>query len=199
VQPYDELPPQLAGRGAGPNADGGFDDAEADVVDDDDALEDGSEMIIDTQPLLGQVQGGQHATAPPPPPPLHGPTQQHPSLRPVNPGGYVGPVQQVVRFADDPLAFAQVIPPRDLGMHDEEDADDMDGVALQAARSWASIAAGPSHRQHPHSAASTASAVGNGGPSQASIAGGSQRRVREVTPYVDDAEVSSGSNTPDEA
>ncbi|KAK4446814.1 SCF E3 ubiquitin ligase complex F-box protein grrA [Podospora aff. communis PSN243] len=44
------------------NADGTFDDAEPDAVDDEDVLEDGSEMIIDTQPLLQNGQGA--STAP---------------------------------------------------------------------------------------------------------------------------------------
>ncbi|KAK0720259.1 hypothetical protein B0H67DRAFT_483629 [Lasiosphaeris hirsuta] len=35
------------------NPDSAFEDGEPDAVDDDDALEDGSEMVIDTQPLLG--------------------------------------------------------------------------------------------------------------------------------------------------
>lgn len=45
------------------HADGAFDDGDPDVVDDDDGLEDGSEMIIDTQPLL-------HAGAGAPPAPF---------------------------------------------------------------------------------------------------------------------------------
>jgi len=57
------------------HADGAFDDADPDVVDDDDGLEDGSEMIIDTQPLL-QVGPGtppvpfvSNPVQPPVPPP----------------------------------------------------------------------------------------------------------------------------------
>jgi F-box and leucine-rich repeat protein GRR1 len=58
---------------AGPaHGDATFDDGEPDVVDDDDGLEDGSEMAIDTQPLLGPLPplaNGAHVGAPPVPPP----------------------------------------------------------------------------------------------------------------------------------
>lgn len=54
-------------------ADGNFDDGEPDVIDDDDGLEDGSEMAIDTQPLVGPgpapAASGPNLGAPPVPPP----------------------------------------------------------------------------------------------------------------------------------
>lgn len=47
------------------NTDGAFDEGEADVVDDDDGLEDGSEMVIDTQPLLNNHATGLGLNPPP--------------------------------------------------------------------------------------------------------------------------------------
>jgi hypothetical protein len=217
IQPVN---PQLA-NAAGLTPDGAFDDPDADVVDDEDGLleDGGSEMVIDTGPLLGQVQGGlgHNATSVPPPPPLHSPLAGQFAegvLLAGGPAGYIGPVQQQVRFADDPLAFAQVIQPpsRPAGpLEDPEAVDEMDAAARRAReRTWANIAAGPSQMIPPRSrfgGASIATGGAGAGPagagtSQASTAGGlgeSQRRSRDVTPYAEDAEVSSGSNTPDEA
>jgi hypothetical protein len=204
TNPYDEMPaPQRAPAGPALDPDGTFDDAEADGVDDDDAL-DGSEMVIDAQPLLGQVQvhGGQHATAIPPPPPLHTLPGHNAVLMPVNPAGYIGPVQQVVRFPEDPQAFAQIIQPRSLAWDDELDTDRAGTLGGQASRSWATVAAAGPSSQHSarNRGASAATTVGNGAASEASTGGGSRhRRAREASPYLEDAEVSSGSGTPDEA
>jgi len=49
----DAGPGALHAHGGGANgADANFDDADADAIDDEDVLDDGSEMVIDTQPLL---------------------------------------------------------------------------------------------------------------------------------------------------
>lgn len=55
------------------HADPGFDDQEGDVVDDDDGLDDGTEMVIDAAPLVGPNTGAVGASLdasiiPPPPP-----------------------------------------------------------------------------------------------------------------------------------
>ncbi|KAL2022404.1 hypothetical protein VTK56DRAFT_5471 [Thermocarpiscus australiensis] len=76
------------------NPDGGFDEAEVDAVDDDDGLEDGSEMVIDTQPLLHNHTAilGVAPTAVdgiPPAPPVP-PIATHAEPVNTNPFGYVG-------------------------------------------------------------------------------------------------------------
>lgn len=67
--PNGPAPPQ-GGPGV---ADANFDDGEPDVIDDDDGLEDGSEMAVDAQPLLGPgpppAASGANLGAPPVPPP----------------------------------------------------------------------------------------------------------------------------------
>lgn len=82
--------------------DGAFDDGEADVVEDDDGLDDGTEMVIDV-PVppnhVNAVGAGAGLTNIPRPPPQIAP--------PTNPFGYVGGhppyVPQQVRFHDDPI------------------------------------------------------------------------------------------------
>jgi F-box and leucine-rich repeat protein GRR1 len=97
------------------NADGAFDDAEPDAVDDEDVLGDGSEMIIDTQPLLQNVQGASTAplggnpvftAAPPHPQPVSAQAQ---SMAPMfnYVGGHPPYVPQQVRFDESSTASSQ--------------------------------------------------------------------------------------------
>jgi len=109
-------------------ASGPFDDQEPDVVDDDDGLDDGSEMVLDPQPPVNhQHNGDTSVDGPIPPPPA-------PPAEPVNPaviwtsqGLHPSPVQQGVRFPTDPATLAQYIPSQGHapGLEDEE-ADAMD-------------------------------------------------------------------------
>jgi len=144
------------------NADGTFDDVEADAGDDEDGLDDGTEMVIDTQPLLNHnvgVQTGGDMVPPPPPPAPTQPTNE-------NPFGYVGGhppyVPQQVQFHNG-LALLPPNPPPHVDVHQDED-DDMEFIMVGSANAGASTAAlsgprigasaGPSNHQ--------ASAVGPG-------------------------------------
>ncbi|KAK0652782.1 hypothetical protein B0T16DRAFT_505470 [Cercophora newfieldiana] len=100
------------------NVDGAFDDTEADAVDDEDVLEDGTEMIIDTQPLLQNGQGA--STAPLGGNPVYPAVPPHLSIPPLlaqvqsmNPnmfsyvGGHPPYVPQQVRFDEPSTASRQ--------------------------------------------------------------------------------------------
>lgn len=121
------------------NTDGTFDDVEADAGDDDDGLDDGTEMVIDTQPLLNHnvgVQTGGDMVPPPPPPPPTQPTN-------ANPFGYVGGhppyVPQQVQFHNG-LALLQPNPPPHVDVRQDED-DDMEFIMVESAHTGASTAA----------------------------------------------------------
>ena len=121
-------------------ADGAFDDGEPDVVDDDDGLEDGSEMAIDTIPLMGPLHSlgtdGQASAVPPIPPP------------PPQPSFLSGSVYQHTALSGDlPDGSSNVIPPRVLGFDEEEDGNEaMDLAPAGLSSSTASTAAfNPSH------------------------------------------------------
>lgn len=73
--------------------DAGFDEQEGDVVDDDDGLDDGTEMVIDAAPLVGPNTGvagaSLDASIIPPPPPAPSqvpPMMWHPQNQPWAPG-----------------------------------------------------------------------------------------------------------------
>ncbi|KAK3328076.1 hypothetical protein B0T19DRAFT_182611 [Cercophora scortea] len=113
------------GAGHVHHPDGGFDEGEPDGADDDDGLEDGSEMVIDTQsqplllahrlPGLGVAMGGPIPPPPPPPPP--------PARGNSDPFGYVGghppyvPLQ--VRFQNNQIVLAEDGSP----VHGDSDED----------------------------------------------------------------------------
>ncbi|KAK0636110.1 hypothetical protein B0T17DRAFT_484632 [Bombardia bombarda] len=140
------------------NPDGGFDDGDADVADDDYGLDDGSEMIIDTQPLLPHHNTGLGAPAgalggeplPPPPPPPPPPTHT------VNgdPFGYVGGhppyVPQHVQFLDDPMVSAQTIPLRIGDSEEDEDDEDIDAMEDSPSRPVLEGASIASLARQPH-------------------------------------------------
>lgn len=112
------------------NPGAGFDDVEADVGDDEDGLDDGTEMVIDTQPLLTHTVGAQagNDAVPPPPPPPPAPTQGTTA----NPFGYVGGhppyVPQQVQFHNG----LPILPPnaQPQSQVHEDDDDDMDEFIL---------------------------------------------------------------------
>ncbi|KAK3904870.1 SCF E3 ubiquitin ligase complex F-box protein grrA [Staphylotrichum tortipilum] len=85
------------------NLDTGFDDGDPDTVDDDDDVpENGSEMVIDTQPLLGT-----HV----PPPPAH---HVDGTVNPTNPFSYVAGhppyIPQSIPFHGVPVSFTAIAP-----------------------------------------------------------------------------------------
>lgn len=104
-------------------------EAEADAVDDDDTLDDGSEMVVDVPPAGGAMASHPLGNANgsgtlPIPVPFTTPTG--------NLFGYVGGhppyVPQQVRFHDDPMAFAQLIPPRPAEWEEEDEDEDIGDV-----------------------------------------------------------------------
>ncbi|KAM7187678.1 SCF E3 ubiquitin ligase complex F-box protein grrA [Naviculisporaceae sp. PSN 640] len=103
---------------------GGFDDVEADAGDDEDGLDDGTEMAIDTQPLLGTQTGNAMVPPPPPPAPPQGMT--------ANPFGYVGGhppyVPQQVQFHNG-LPILQSNTPGQIQVPEDDD-DEMDEFIL---------------------------------------------------------------------
>ncbi|KAK0727581.1 hypothetical protein B0T26DRAFT_638275 [Lasiosphaeria miniovina] len=148
------------------NVDNGFDDGEVDGVDDDDGLEDGSEMVIDTQPLLnphtaglGIPPGAPRAIPIPPPIPTL-PSQIQPSIS--NPFGYVGGhppyVPQPVRFQDEPTAFihafSQALSPGQDSMNGDPRGSDIGtslagiGTPIASTAATAGLSS-PSSRAHP--------------------------------------------------
>lgn len=164
--------------------DGGFDDQEPDVVDDDDGLEDGSEMVIDTAPLLGQNNVG-HGVAgvsldaniiPPPPPVPAMAAPQWPAGSPAwlaaNQAQAPNAVpQQLVRFPADPQQLAQTIPNR--GAEDDDDAMDVSPSRPNASTAPLGI------RPFTPAGASGAASSSAAGPSTANLA-----RGRPATPRV---------------
>jgi F-box and leucine-rich repeat protein GRR1 len=182
---HDPLPGEVrhrnghAGFAGAPNApppshthhhgDGAFDDAEPDVVDDDDGLEDGSEMAVDTQPLMGPLpvlatDGQASATPPVPPPPPQLPFLSAPSYR-----------HDGVEIRHGQSGFASGVTPRVLGL-DEEDADDaMDTTPARPSTSNAGAAPLGLHGFPAHQSSRSRQASGAGpvpaelGPSTASI------------------------------
>ena len=171
-----------------------FDDAEPDVVDDDDGLEDGSEMAIDTQPILAPHPGlgieGQVSAAPPvPPPPPQLSFQSSPNYQ------HVGGSQFSSRH--DQLGFASAVPPRVLGP-DEEDGDDaMYTTPIVPSTSGASTAALGPYGYRPHQSLRTRQTSGarsvhvDAGPSTASVPGPTPGRV--ASPGLLDAPLYEGS------
>ncbi|KAK1753291.1 F-box domain-containing protein [Echria macrotheca] len=115
------------------HADGAFDDVEPDVVDDEDVLEDGSEMIIDTQPLLPHEPvastaplGGNPVLPPPPPPPPHmftGPVPPQPGLT-VDPGpfNYTGDPPYHDQLGS-PAALLQYLHQRNISLEEVQTLD----------------------------------------------------------------------------
>lgn len=179
------------------HGDGAFDDAEPDVVDDDEGLEDGSEMAIDTQPLLGSAAApglaasGPNLAAPPIPPPppqppfLPGPPYQHGLMPHVGlPGG--------------PIGFTGLIPPRVLGSDDEDGSDSMDATSPVRSTVGASTAVlGPhgylaSQQSRSRQASGAGPVAAESGPSTATIHGQPPRYVTSSTPLGNDDD-SSGS------
>jgi len=125
--------------------DSGFDDAEADAVDDDEGLEDGTEMAIDTQPLLGHhnnpnpgvastVNGHNHALVPPPPPPVHGPEGPTGALFNYV-DGHPPYVPHQIRFHSDPVMYSQFVPQLlgQVGNHSRVDVMDVSRPSPSAA------------------------------------------------------------------
>ncbi|KAK3326143.1 hypothetical protein B0H66DRAFT_147851 [Apodospora peruviana] len=134
-------------------ADSGFDDIEADGGDDDDGIDDGTEMVIDTQPLLNHGPGAAAGLIPPPPPPPPAPAQHINA----NPFGYVGGhppyVPHQVQFHEAQIAGGPPVPE-----HGDSDADDaMELVMLGPANAGASTAG---LRVQPAPAAQQASTAG---------------------------------------
>ncbi|GAB1314755.1 SCF ubiquitin ligase complex subunit [Madurella fahalii] len=131
--------------------DGAFDETEADAVDDDDGLEDGSEMVIDTQPLLDNhgnslgvfpIEGLDTAPQPPPVLPIHS-HAHHPVNN--NPFGYVGGhppyVPQQILPQDGSTGFNPPTPPsHDVPTGQEGGGNDMN-VNPAVTASTASLAA----------------------------------------------------------
>lgn len=186
----DPLPGEVRHRaghtifGPGPNVvplphthnqgDGAFDDGEPDVVDDDDGLEDGSEMAIDTQPLLGPLPGlgtGGHVPAAPPVPP---PPPQLPFLS-AHTHQHTGLTQLGSGHSQPSLTGAMI--PRILGPEEEDGDDAMDTSPLVASTSDASIAALGPHRYPTRQSSTSRLASGarsvpvQPGPSTASVPG----------------------------
>ncbi|KAM7210380.1 SCF E3 ubiquitin ligase complex F-box protein grrA [Rhypophila decipiens] len=125
------------------NPDGGFDNVDADAADDDDGLDDGTEMVIDTndmQPLLnhnaGVQIGNDMVPPPPPPPPPHGMT--------ANPFGYVGGhhpyVPQQVQFHNGLPIHQSSVPPHVEVQEDDDDDDMEEFIILGPANGGASTA-----------------------------------------------------------
>lgn len=120
------------------NPGGGFDDVEADAGDDEDGLDDGTEMVIDTQPLLNHnvgVQTGNDMAPPPPPPPTQGMT--------ADPFAYVGGhlpyVPQQVQFHNGLPILPPIAQPQG-GIHDDDDDDMEEFILLGPANGSASTA-----------------------------------------------------------
>ncbi|KAK3937705.1 SCF E3 ubiquitin ligase complex F-box protein grrA [Diplogelasinospora grovesii] len=186
------------------NADSTFDDGEPDAVDDDDGLEDGSEMVIDTQPLLNhQAVGLGVSTAgtgagqippPPPPPPPH--------AQPANgfAFGYVGGhppyVPQQVSFPNDPMTFSQLLTGSHGDSDEEEGADVMDvspaGPSNGGGASTATGQASSQSQQRPSSSRNRSSyasvLAGTGaqsapGPTLTTGVASSTSRPRSAGPY----------------
>ena len=150
------------------HGDGAFDDAEPDVVDDDDGLEDGSEMAIDTQAPVGQpTTEGEALDAPPVPPP---PPQFPNFAAPLILAADVPQIGVVHNHSVLPGAPASGI----QGYEDDEDEDQaMDGTPSATASTAALLPHG--YEEHPPSRSRQASGAGSipsqAGPSTASVPG----------------------------
>lgn len=119
------------------HGDGAFEDADPDVVDDDDGLEDGSEMAIDAQPLLGPPHSlgtESHVSAAPPVPP---PPPQHPFISaPLY--QHAGAPQVGIRH--NLPGLSSTASPRGLGPDEEGWVEAMDTTPAGAQASTASTA-----------------------------------------------------------
>lgn len=137
---YPAGPP--AGHG---HADTGFDEQERDVVEDDDGLDDGTDMVIDAAPLVGPPNPGAHGPAgvsldaniipPPPPVPSQPPSNWNPHL-------------QYWQGSQSPLVPG-IQPPNGL-QHSET------GDAMDTSPARPSASAAPLRQDGPQTAANTA-------------------------------------------
>jgi len=141
-------------------ADAPFDDGEPDTVDDEDVLEDGSEMIIDTQPLLNVHHNGQGAsTAPLTGNPVYPPVPPHlvalpvsAQAQPMNPnmfnyvGGHPPYVPQQVRF--DEVEAAEPLPNSPIEGY-TVDPMDLSSPRPSTSGSGSAAPANPSSHAHP--------------------------------------------------
>lgn len=94
------------------NNDGALDDADPEALDDDDGLEDESEMVVDAQPLLGDGLGLPPTTlvnAPPPPPPI---PPLPPHFHHANSFSYVAShPPQPITYLGSQVGVAEAVPP----------------------------------------------------------------------------------------
>ena len=162
--------------------DEGFFEAEADGVEDDDVLEDGSEMIIDTQPLLNNHNVGPSASTAPltgnpvsPPVPPHLvplPPISAAQVQAANPnmfnyvGGHPPYVPQNFRF-DDAAALAQpptsAQPPQNGGPDSEFMDVPVDVLSPRPSAAASGSAAPPRSQQASVAGPSSAGVGGDGG------------------------------------
>jgi F-box and leucine-rich repeat protein GRR1 len=149
------------------------------VIDDDDGLEDGSEMAIDTQSLLGPgpppAASGANLGAPPVPPPPpempFPPVDHHPQNEsyPASGNGHLPEVP-----LDLPAQRSRTLPVRE-----DEDIDSMDVSPAGPSATGASTAPVGTHGEVPHpgsfddpgQASGVTSVTTEGGPSTANIQG----------------------------
>ncbi|KAK4235636.1 hypothetical protein C8A03DRAFT_36510 [Achaetomium macrosporum] len=133
--------------------DGGFDDGEADAIDDDDGLEDGSEMVIDTQPLLNNnhntglnLNPGGLGTIPLPPPAPQIP-QHDGTVTPTNPFHYVAGhppyIPVPVPFPGEPATLNTPIAPHHVNSGGQQGGNG-DGAANEGVANTPSLNAPPS-------------------------------------------------------
>jgi F-box and leucine-rich repeat protein GRR1 len=134
-----QLPPQLQ------HLESGFDDGDPDAIDEDDVPEDGSEMVIDTQPLLNQnnIGLGVDPTAVgaiPAPPPIPVP----PPVNAAHPLAYMGGghphvIPVPIAFhgtpptADEPMLQHHVVPTDQAGGFGNGDANQNSATASASA------------------------------------------------------------------
>ncbi len=185
---------------------GNFDDQEVDGIDDDDGMDDGSEMVIDTQPLVDadQAVGGPSNLQPTVPgPPFPGAFPQG--------NGYPPATIEPGSFLDDLTAFEQYIPPAPLSPESDVGADDAMDVSPVAPLDSAGGGIGAStapvgghhiyhHPLSSHMASGAGPSNAAAGPSTASMqARPSQGHTHEtITPYngVDGSAGGSSSGSP---
>lgn len=163
---------------------GAFDEGEPDIVDDDDGLDEGSEMAIDTQPLLGNnaaiglgvvtAAGGPTlgGIPPPPPPPLAPPSNNdgnHPHVVPETP------------IEGGSMTYLGMATPRVVTHYDDEEGFDAMDISFASAPNGAASTAGGA--AHAHNASRNRQASGAGpvptesGPSTASGVLGSDQSL----------------------
>lgn len=184
--PVPAPPPLPLGSNPG---EGPFDEGEPDVVDDDDGIEDGSEMAIDTQPLLGTNHPvGLGVGAPDPMGPQDQPEQaaqdHFPQLV-----DYQQAVPHQVRFHEDPMAFPQVIPSPGLESDDGADGHDAMDISPADLSNPGASTAGLGSRGYQSHASSSRETSGAGrvaaeiGPSTTSLQRQPPQRGRSPTPF----------------